>query len=70
MENVNLYATKYEEEFQPYLQVFATAVWELLKASGTSAAIPKYDELITTSMRYGRPAKVWMRSWCKQMLWS
>ena len=33
VENVNLYATKYEEEFQPHLNVFATGVWELLKVS-------------------------------------
>ena len=52
VENVNLYATKYEEEFQPHLNTFATAVWELLKASGTSAAQPKFDGLVTVSMRF------------------
>lgn len=90
---MNLYATKYEEEFQPHLPTFATAVWELLKASGawtlssypdasmpmgvvvprsadalscrsilpqspkphyagTSWAVPKYDALVTVSMRF------------------
>lgn len=86
VENVNLYATKYEEEFQRFLPTFATAVWELLKASGThdyssmythihaprgsvikswhlshgpkpkptgtSWAVPKYDALVTVSMRF------------------
>lgn len=52
MENVNLYATKYEEEFQPYLQTFALAVWDLLKASGTSAAVPKFDALMIVSMKF------------------
>ena len=39
VENVNLYATKYEEEFQPHLPTFATAVWELLKASGVCVCV-------------------------------
>ncbi len=52
VENVNLYATKYEEEFAPHLNTFATAVWDLLKASGTSAAVPKFDGLMTVSMRF------------------
>jgi exportin-2 (importin alpha re-exporter) len=36
----------------PLPQVFATAVWELLKASGTTARQPKYDHLVTTSLRF------------------
>jgi len=52
VENLNLYATKYEEEFQPHLNTFATAVWELLKASGTTASQPKFDGLVTVSMRF------------------
>eukprot|EP00624_Nannochloropsis_granulata_P000776 evm.model.NODE_13239_length_6809_cov_22.316198.1 len=52
VENLNLYATKYEEEFQPHLNTFATAVWELLKASGTTASQPKFDGLMTVSMRF------------------
>ena len=30
VENVNLYADKYEEEFQPHLPAFTTAIWGLL----------------------------------------
>lgn len=52
VENVNLYADKYEEEFNPYLEGFATAVWELLQSSGTTALKFKYDPLITTSMKF------------------
>ena len=29
-DNIGLYAHKYEEEFQPYMQQFVTAVWNLL----------------------------------------
>lgn len=46
------YASKYEEEFQSHLSKFTTAIWELLKASGTSASVPKFDAVTTISMRF------------------
>lgn len=51
MENVNLYATKYEEEFQPHLPNFATAVWDLLKASGTHCASKAGDKTVWLDRR-------------------
>lgn len=39
-DNVGLYAQKYDEEFQPYLPEFVTAVWNLLTSTGQQ---PKYD---------------------------
>lgn len=39
-DNVGLYALKYDEEFQPYLPLFVTAVWNLLTSTGQD---PKYD---------------------------
>lgn len=39
-DNIGLYAQKYDEEFQPYLPEFVTAVWNLLTSTGQQ---PKYD---------------------------
>jgi len=52
VQNVTLYADKYDEEFAPYVHQFSMAVWELLNRSGTSASKPKYDSLVTTSMKF------------------
>lgn len=49
VENVNLYADKYEEEFQPHLPAFTTAIWGLLMKVGP---LPKSDILATTSIRF------------------
>lgn len=46
------YADKYDEEFQPHLPSFTTAIWDLLKSSGTSGAKPKYDAVTNISMRF------------------
>jgi exportin-2 (importin alpha re-exporter) len=42
METLNLYATKYEEEFSGFLGVFTQCVWKLLVETGP---LPKYDLL-------------------------
>ena len=42
VENLNLYTDKYEEEFQPHLQMFTQAVWALLMKVGSE---PKFDAL-------------------------
>jgi exportin-2 (importin alpha re-exporter) len=38
--NITLYAEKYDEEFQPYLPLFVTSVWNLLVTTNQD---PKYD---------------------------
>jgi exportin-2 (importin alpha re-exporter) len=38
--NIALYAEKYDEEFQPYLPLFVTSVWNLLVTTNQD---PKYD---------------------------
>lgn len=39
-DNAALYAQKYDEEFQPYLPRFVTAIWNLLVSTGQEV---KYD---------------------------
>lgn len=39
-DNAALYAQKYDEEFQPYLPRFVTAIWNLLVTTGQEV---KYD---------------------------
>eukprot|EP00871_Galdieria_phlegrea_P004777 jgi/Galph1/52/GphlegSOOS_G4779.1 len=47
LDNVTLFAEKYEEEFRPYLERFVSATWSLLVRHGNSA---KYDQVITSGM--------------------
>ena len=49
VENLNLYATKYEEEFAPYLGHFTKVIWQLLLEIGPQ---PKYDILATSSIKF------------------
>ncbi|CAM9656674.1 unnamed protein product, partial [Chrysoparadoxa australica] len=49
VENISLYATKYEEEFQPHLAGFTQAIWALIMKTGTE---PKHDVLATTCIRF------------------
>jgi len=48
-DNIGLYAHKYEEEFQPYMSQFVTAVWNLLLATGQEA---KYDLLVSNAIQF------------------
>ncbi|XP_011881255.1 PREDICTED: exportin-2 [Vollenhovia emeryi] len=48
-DNVGLYALKYDEEFQPYLPLFVTAVWNLLTSTGQN---PKYDALVSNALQF------------------
>lgn len=48
-DNVALYAQKYDEEFQPYLPRFVTAVWNLLVSTGLQ---PKYDLLVSNALQF------------------
>ncbi len=49
VENLNLYATKYEEDFAPFLSTFTMAIWQLLIEIGSQ---PKYDTLITSAIKF------------------
>ena len=48
-DNIGLYAQKYDEEFQPYLPEFVTAVWNLLTSTGQE---PKYDTLVSNALQF------------------
>jgi len=48
-DNIGLYAHKYEEEFQPYMQQFVTAVWNLLMNHGSEV---KYDLLTSNAIQF------------------
>ncbi|XP_034196637.1 chromosome segregation 1 [Osmia lignaria lignaria] len=48
-DNIGLYAQKYDEEFQPYLPQFVTAVWNLLTSTGQQ---PKYDTLVSNALQF------------------
>uniref|UniRef100_A0A8C5MWL8 Exportin-2 n=1 Tax=Leptobrachium leishanense TaxID=445787 RepID=A0A8C5MWL8_9ANUR len=56
-DNAALYAQKYDEEFQPYLPRFVTAIWNLLVTTGQEV---KYDLLVSNAIQFlasvcGRP---------------
>lgn len=41
-ENITLYAAKYREEFEPFIEKFVTVVWNLLS---TTTLDVKYDQV-------------------------
>lgn len=47
--NITLYAEKYDEEFQPYLPLFVTSVWNLLVTTNQD---PKYDLLVSSASHF------------------
>jgi exportin-2 (importin alpha re-exporter) len=49
VENLNLYATKYEEEFAPFLAQFTKVIWQLLLEVGSQ---PKFDILATSAIKF------------------
>jgi len=49
LENLNLYAAKYEDVFEPYLPQFTQLVWKLLMDVG---AQEKYDILATSAIKF------------------
>ena len=49
LENLNLYATKYEEIFEPFLPQFTQLVWKLLMEVGAQT---KYDILATSAIKF------------------
>ncbi|XP_043944905.1 exportin-2 [Protopterus annectens] len=48
-DNAALYAQKYDEEFQPYLPQFVTAIWNLLVTTGQQV---KYDLLVSNAIQF------------------
>lgn len=50
VENINLYAEKYDEEFKPFLQKFTEMIWNLLATRMT--LFPKHDELAAKCMKF------------------
>ena len=48
-ESVAMYATKYDEEFAPFLPTFDTSTWKLLVSTGLQ---PKYDSLASHAMEF------------------
>ena len=48
-DNIALYAFKYEEEFQPFMSQFVTAVWNLLLSTGAET---KYDLLVSNAIEF------------------
>lgn len=49
IENLNLFASKYEEEFSTYLGGFSQIVWELLMHIGSE---PKFDSLASSAIKF------------------
>lgn len=49
IDNISLYASKYDEEFAPYLPQFTQAIWSLLMTVGSQA---KYDILATSAIKF------------------
>lgn len=49
LEIANLYATKYDEEFRPYLPQFMSDAWALLMRRGNA---PRYDLVVTTGIKF------------------
>lgn len=47
--NVELYASKYDEEFQPYIARFVEDVWKLLTSTGLG---PKFDALVSKALKF------------------
>ncbi|CAH0489983.1 unnamed protein product [Peronospora farinosa] len=50
VENINLYAEKYDEEFKPFLQKFTEVIWNLL--ANRITLFPKHDELAAKCMKF------------------
>lgn len=48
-DNLGMYATKYDEEFGPYMTRFVTDVWELLCTTGNQT---KYDALVSNALQF------------------
>lgn len=45
-DNISLYASKYDEDFRPYLPQFVTAVWNLLVTTGKEVNCPYLYEVM------------------------
>ncbi|KAI1289580.1 Exportin-2 [Halotydeus destructor] len=48
-DNLAMYASKYQEEFSPYMPNFVQIVWQLLTETGTEA---KYDLVVSNAIKF------------------
>ncbi|KAK4290993.1 hypothetical protein Pmani_036148 [Petrolisthes manimaculis] len=48
-ENITLYAGKYREEFEPFIEKFVTVVWNLLS---TTTLDVKYDQMVSHAIQF------------------
>jgi exportin-2 (importin alpha re-exporter) len=62
IENVSLYAEKYEDEFQPYMQDFTHGVWTLLTNLRTT---PRFDIVTNSAMKF--LTSIVKKSWNKTL---
>ena len=51
-ENVNLYITKYEEEFTEYLPPIAEDIWDLLMGTAANTREARFDHLATSGIKF------------------
>ncbi len=52
LENVSIYAEKYDEEFKMFFGPTVSAVWNLLVGWGDKGKLPKYDIIISSAMKF------------------
>ena len=52
LENIAVYAEKYDDEFREFFPAVVGAVWNLLVGWGPAGTLPKYDLIIATAMRF------------------
>ena len=62
IENVALYAEKYEEEFQPFMEKFTSGIWALLT---NLKPVARYDIVINSAMKF--LTSVVKKPWHKQL---
>ena len=49
IDSVNLYATRYDEEFSPFLESFVMKIWQLLM---NAKQIPRFDSLVASGINF------------------
>jgi len=49
IDSVNLYATRYDEEFSPFLESFVMKIWQLLMSA---KQIPRFDSLVASGINF------------------
>ncbi len=52
LDNIAIYADKYDEEFKEYFPSVVSGVWNLLVGWGDKGRLAKYDLIITSAMKF------------------